>query len=71
MLIIIPTAAYDLLPKLKKMVCNRVESSCDADAVERSWAVLGNAVGALPVEFEVNCVRCGDPFISAGLDQYH
>ncbi|KAF4788705.1 hypothetical protein TURU_158101 [Turdus rufiventris] len=47
----IPTAAYDLLLKLKKL-CNRVNSCCDVGAVEMRWMGMGNALGFLPVEFK-------------------
>lgn len=70
-IMIIPRASYDLLLKLKKKVYNRAKSSCDVGAVEVSWTGLGNAVGALPVECEMNWFRCGDPFISEGLGQCH
>lgn len=70
-LIIIPKTAYDLFLKLRKPVYKRDRSSCDDGGVEMSWMGLGNAVGALPVEFEVNCVRCGDFLISEGLGQCH
>lgn len=54
LLIVIPTAAYDLLLKLKKLY-NRDSSCCDVGVVEMWWPGMGNALGALPVKFKVSC----------------
>lgn len=47
LLIVVPTAAYGLLLKLRKLH-NRENSCWDVGAVERCWPGMGNALGALP-----------------------